>query len=280
MFSFCNLKAVSENSTHVLMEGYSRSWGLSVTSAELKRVAVKLVHAFIDATKVATVLQDRELLYQRLRLGRRVAAVNSFWYPTPELRAAMELPRFSGIRFKAVWKASWSWPVIWRRLVVMFVAMQLWNVDYLAVRGFEKEAVGVARAETPEFPIGRRVRIALRSWKPLQKMHPGQSEQPSERWSFRRFIFQLCTCTAETIATNMTAKDIQEINQGGAHVTPHYRELLDQPRPLERKYSRENRDGRNTLSSERQGNKTSPRYAEAARLEASRSQMLRRKSRG
>ena len=35
---FVTLKAVSENSTHVLIEGYSRSWGLSVTSAELKRV--------------------------------------------------------------------------------------------------------------------------------------------------------------------------------------------------------------------------------------------------
>lgn len=35
---FVTLKAVSENSTHVLMEGYARSWGLSITSAELKRV--------------------------------------------------------------------------------------------------------------------------------------------------------------------------------------------------------------------------------------------------
>ncbi len=191
--------------------------------------AVKLVHAFIDATKVATVLQDRELLYQRLRLGRRVAAVNSFWYPTPELRAAMELPRFSGTRFKAVWKASWSWPVIWRRLVVMFVAMQLWNVDYLAVRGFEKEAVGVARAETPEFPYRKAgpYRTAFVE-AATKKCIPDSRNNHQNDGLSDDLIFQLCTCTAETIATNMTAKDIQEINQGGAHVTPRYRELLDQ----------------------------------------------------
>jgi hypothetical protein len=64
----------------------------------------------------------------------------SFWYPTPESRAAMELP-FGGARFKAGWKASWRWPVIWRRFLVVFVAIQLWNVGYLAVRGFQTVAL-------------------------------------------------------------------------------------------------------------------------------------------
>lgn len=45
-----------------------------------------------------------------------------------------------GARLKAQWRASWRWPVIWRRFVVIFVAMQLWNVGYLAVRGFETVA--------------------------------------------------------------------------------------------------------------------------------------------
>jgi hypothetical protein len=67
-------------------------------------------------------------------------AFNGFWNPTPELQAAMKLPT-PGARFKARWKASWRWPVIWRRLVVMFAAMQLWNVGYLAVRGFETVAL-------------------------------------------------------------------------------------------------------------------------------------------
>ena len=64
-------------------------------------------------------------------------AFDNFWNPTPELRAAMELPRFTGAWFKATWKASHRWPVIWRRLVVIFVAIQLWNVGYLAARGFQ-----------------------------------------------------------------------------------------------------------------------------------------------
>ncbi len=81
-----------------------------------------------------------ELAHQtgaELRTASMWQALRNFWNPTPELRAAMELPRFSGARFKAGWKASWRWPVIWRRLVVMFVAIQLWNVGYLAVRGFQ-----------------------------------------------------------------------------------------------------------------------------------------------
>ena len=39
------------------------------------------------------------------------------------------------------WRANFRWPVMWRRLVVMFVAMQLWNVGYLAVRGFQTVAL-------------------------------------------------------------------------------------------------------------------------------------------
>jgi hypothetical protein len=60
----------------------------------------------------------------------------NFWNPTPESRAAMKLPTL-GARFKAGWRASWRWPAIWRRFVVIFVAVQLWNVGYLAVRGFQ-----------------------------------------------------------------------------------------------------------------------------------------------
>lgn len=67
-------------------------------------------------------------------------AFNGFWNPTPESRAAMNLPTL-GARFKAGWNASWRWSVVWRRLVVMFVAMQLWNVGYLAVRGFQTVAL-------------------------------------------------------------------------------------------------------------------------------------------
>ena len=45
---------------------------------------MKLVHAFVDASIVAAVLQDRELLYQRLRLGRGLAAfrLSMFYYWT------------------------------------------------------------------------------------------------------------------------------------------------------------------------------------------------------
>jgi hypothetical protein len=66
-------------------------------------------------------------------------ALWNFLYPTPELRAAIALPGFKA-RFKAVHKAWWHWPVIWRWAVVMFVAIQLYNVGYLAVRGFETVA--------------------------------------------------------------------------------------------------------------------------------------------
>jgi hypothetical protein len=67
-------------------------------------------------------------------------AFNNFWNPTPELRAAMALPfreRIKQLGEWSHWRANFRWPVIWRRLVVMFVAVQLWNVGYLAVRGFQ-----------------------------------------------------------------------------------------------------------------------------------------------
>jgi hypothetical protein len=68
-------------------------------------------------------------------------AIENFWNPTLELRAAMELPRSAG-RFRAMWKASWRWPVIWRRLVVFYIAMKLLDFGYFAVRGFETAALG------------------------------------------------------------------------------------------------------------------------------------------
>jgi hypothetical protein len=155
-------------------------------------------------------------------------AFNNFWNPTPELQAAMKLPTF-GARFKAAWKASWRWPVIWRRLVVIFVAVQLWNVGYLAVRGFEKETGGVVRAETPEFPYRTAgpYRTAFVDSASRACIRDSRNNHQNDSLSDDR-IFQLCTCTAETIATNMTAKDLQEIAQGGLHVTPRYRELEDQ----------------------------------------------------
>jgi hypothetical protein len=36
---------------------------------------------------------------------------------------------------------------------------------------------------------------------------------------------ELCDCKAGMIATFMTAKDLEEIAQGGVHVTPRYEEL-------------------------------------------------------
>jgi hypothetical protein len=56
-------------------------------------------------------------------------ALKDFWNTTAELRTA------KGI--KARLKAIHRWPVIWRRLVVVFVAIKLCNVGYLAVRGFQ-----------------------------------------------------------------------------------------------------------------------------------------------
>jgi hypothetical protein len=73
-----------------------------------------------------------------------VQVFNNFWNPTEELRAVMALPfqeRIKQLRRRSYWRASFRWPVIWRRLVAMFVAIQLWNVGYFAVRGFQTVAL-------------------------------------------------------------------------------------------------------------------------------------------
>jgi hypothetical protein len=71
-------------------------------------------------------------------------AFNNFWTPTPELRAVAALPvreRIKQLRRWSYWRACFRWPVIWRRSVVVFVAIQLYNVGYLAVRGFQTVAL-------------------------------------------------------------------------------------------------------------------------------------------
>jgi hypothetical protein len=71
-------------------------------------------------------------------------AFNNFWNSTPELRAVMALPareRIKQLGRWSYWRASLRWPVIWRRSVVVYVAIQLCNVGYLAVRGFETVAL-------------------------------------------------------------------------------------------------------------------------------------------
>jgi hypothetical protein len=44
---FLTLKAVSENSTHVLIEGYAKDFGSNVTSAEVKRVRDEISARFV-----------------------------------------------------------------------------------------------------------------------------------------------------------------------------------------------------------------------------------------
>jgi hypothetical protein len=71
-------------------------------------------------------------------------ALSNFWNPTPELRAAMALPFRERIKLlwqRSYWRASFRWPVIWRRAVVMWVAIQLCNIGYFAVIGFQTVAL-------------------------------------------------------------------------------------------------------------------------------------------
>jgi len=71
-------------------------------------------------------------------------AFNNFWNPTPELRATMALPfreRIKQLAEWSYWRANFRWPVIWRRAVVIFVGIQLCNVGYLTVRGFQTVAL-------------------------------------------------------------------------------------------------------------------------------------------
>mgnify|MGYP001199997922 CR=1 FL=1 len=71
-------------------------------------------------------------------------AFNNFWNPMPELRAAMALPfreRIKQLGEWSYWRANFRWPVMWRRVVVIFVGIQLCNVGYLTVRGFQTVAL-------------------------------------------------------------------------------------------------------------------------------------------
>ena len=71
-------------------------------------------------------------------------ALNNFLTPTEELRAMTALPfreRIKQLWQWSYWRASFRWPVIWRRAVALFVAIQLCNVGYFAVRGFQTVAL-------------------------------------------------------------------------------------------------------------------------------------------
>ena len=289
-------------------------------------------------------------MWQALKLAYQ--AFCNFWTPTEELRAVTALPfreRVKQLGERSYWRANFRWPVIWRRLVVMFVAMQMWNVGYLAVRGFQTVAlerqerasaanaleraaqqvwtakVGSAQdlqgrqnmkkaldrlAASAHMPLGQflaelthvevnsfdqfdddagfgafcdqlrlnlcehadaathRARlnvgtlycqISVPCWDDLSPTPPPvQAETPEfpyrttgpYRTAFveaatktcirdgqndgvpkdgvpKDVLLRLCDCQAGVVATFMTAKDRQEIAQGGIHVTPRYRELAE-----------------------------------------------------
>jgi hypothetical protein len=107
----------------------------------------------------------------------------NFWNPTPESQAAMKLPTLEA-RFKAGWKASWRWPVIWRRLVVMFVAIQLWNVGYLAVRGFQTVALERQERAEAAYALEQAARVAWAA-------QPGTAQDSQARQKMKKALSRL-----------------------------------------------------------------------------------------
>jgi hypothetical protein len=83
---------------------------------------------------------------------------SNFWNPTSELRALAALPTWERIKLLrqwSYWRAMSRWPVIWRRFVMMFAALQLYNVGHLAVRGFQ--TVALERQEQAAAALGLEV---------------------------------------------------------------------------------------------------------------------------
>jgi hypothetical protein len=71
-------------------------------------------------------------------------AFKDFWNPTPELRAAMALPfreRIELLWQRSYWRASFRWPVIWRRAVVLWVVGLVIKIMLYAVIGFQTVAL-------------------------------------------------------------------------------------------------------------------------------------------
>jgi hypothetical protein len=75
-------------------------------------------------------------------------------YPTAEYEAAYKAA--SGLPFwqcfKARMKAAHHWPVFWRRAVALLVVVQIYNVGFLAVRGFQIYAVDRFSSALPPAP--------------------------------------------------------------------------------------------------------------------------------
>lgn len=71
-------------------------------------------------------------------------AFNNFWNPTPELRAATALPfreRIKQLGEWSYWRASFRWPVIWRRFVVLWSFFLVVKILLFAVIGFQTVAL-------------------------------------------------------------------------------------------------------------------------------------------
>jgi len=81
-------------------------------------------------------------MWQNLRLTYQ--AYSNFWTPTEELRAVKALPfqeRLKQLWRRSYWRASFRWPVIWRRVVALSSVGLVIKIMLFAVIGSEQVAL-------------------------------------------------------------------------------------------------------------------------------------------
>jgi hypothetical protein len=83
-------------------------------------------------------------------------------------------------------------------------------------------AVGVVTAGAEQFPYREPGPLRTVFVEAATKACIRDNEDPSIP---KKAVSLFCECKVAVVATNMTAKDMQEIARGGIHVTPRYYEL-------------------------------------------------------
>jgi hypothetical protein len=135
-------------------------------------------------------------------------AFNNFWTPTEELRAMNALPfreRIKQLGKWSYWRATNRWPVIWRRLVVMFVAMQLWNVGYLAVRGFQTVALERQERAGAGYALEQAAQVAWTA-------QPGSAQDLQARQNMKKALSGLAASAKKPLVDFLAEVTRVEIN--------------------------------------------------------------------
>lgn len=145
-------------------------------------------------------------MWQALKLAYQ--ALCNFWTPTEELRAMTALPFRERIKLFgrwSYWRAEFRWAVLWRQAVVIFVGIQLCNVGYFAVRGFQTVALEHQERAQAAYALEQAAQVAWAA-------QPGSAQDLQARQKMRNALDRLAASANMPLVQFLSEITHMEVN--------------------------------------------------------------------